>query len=69
MKKLKLQRNPEPFVSQMVKNMEFNGSNMAPLAITYCISDILNICVGKQLNKEDSTSDYALRLQAYNIKY
>lgn len=45
--KLKLQRNPEPFVSQMVKNMEFNGSNMAPLAITYCISDILNICVGK----------------------
>lgn len=47
MKKLKLQRNPEPFVPQMVKNMEFNGSNMVPLIITYYISDTLNICVGK----------------------
>ena len=44
MKKLKLQRNPKPFVSQMVKNMEFNSSNMVPLIITYCISDTLNIC-------------------------
>jgi len=47
MKKLKLQRKSEPFVSQMVGNMEFNGSNMVPLTITNCISDTLNICVGK----------------------
>ena len=69
MKKLKFIIKSEPFVFQIGKYVEFNGSNMIQLAISYQISGNLYNCVGKQLNDEDSTSNYAFRLLVYNAKH